>query len=1164
MNRRPSRPRKNPANSLWEIGEDFFRDALPLPASALAGELAAAPRALVDLRRAASWGGRPVPAVREAPVSLYRLGRDPRVPSTMSLAGSAEAFARRPEEIIAKLPGITLAPLAPRVVVEPRAMAALLKAFQRQQGFNSHRMSDQIAADLAGRIIALLSREDPTPGTHFALLLDALAQYHRPNYRSVPMPFAGSRMAVQFGSGAPSVPLRLRAARMGDDDLGVFVDIERAAEAPLPRWFPGMPAMVHADRDLTDAQRTAVAGLRGSATWRPVRVDVHPDGRARAVYVALNAPSSHFLASEKPPKDGTLHAKLISALGKRLSGDGTLDADPEWRPVLDIRLAPDPAAVSLPTFTQTSAEAEDASGSKQRGRRVSALAEHFTAVAQALRTGRPVAPEVVAEYPKLAEFYAASLRSGRSRAEVLAEKEADLRAADWADDPDVTVHWSVQEGLLLRTRGKDPKIIAAIKDLRNSVAAFKWKSNLGAWFRPQSVGVSVSTVPIDRVAQALRKAGLVVRVERGETTDLGTANERRQDHKFWRADLYADRAGNALVRGAEAETRADRMRADIPVGAPTRKAERAEARADRLDQKAADDFSYAEGAAGAAQNLAARAASYDVTATITRKEAERRVDAFANLFVRKVKGLVGAEKIYSDKTDNLSEYSISWGVLYPATAMLAAHVAYDGRTIVVRQMEKPTRDGWEHVQLARGRVSLHDNTEKPVTLRRDVTTLDADAVFALVLDALPRASKESADPAESVPTDAVAYQKELSAYAARRASRALTDAFKPASGFTLALWPARNLYGNGLRPMSVEEVRSGSGGDFPTGNSVTLVPGEGLTFRIVAQRVSADASRGPYWERKGTVVGEAVVDLAGVPIGQAWDLFVAHAAAMMSGQPFVAPKAARGAKGATLTGREDPRLKAMRGPAVRAGAGRVDTLARDASDAAARARAGEVSARVSRVAEDAADRLAERRREAVATEAHKGLLDAVRAAGNDLGFYPTPPTLAVYAVSLAGIRPGDRVLEPSAGTGSLVDALVAEGARVTALELQGDRAAYLRAAWAPRGVNVRAGDFLAYMAENLADDGGPFDAVVMNPPFSVGGRRYTDVDHVRHALRLVRPGGRVVAIMAPTTPTRDDAKTRSFREEIRAWRPTWEPVEPKRFRLSGTDVPTVLLTLTRP
>ena len=198
------------------------------------------------------------------------------------------------------------------------------------------------------------------------------------------------------------------------------------------------------------------------------------------------------------------------------------------------------------------------------------------------------------------------------------------RADDHAADPDVTVHWSVQEGLLLYPRGKDPQIIAAIKDLRNTVAAFKWSGHLGAWFRPQSVGVSVSTVPIDRVAQALRKAGLVVRVERGETTDLGTANERRQDHKFWRADLYADRAGDALVRGAETEARADRVRDDIPVGAPTRRAERAEARADRLDEKAADDFSYAQHAAGAAQNLPARPARSAVTATHTPTEARRR------------------------------------------------------------------------------------------------------------------------------------------------------------------------------------------------------------------------------------------------------------------------------------------------------------------------------------------------------------------------------------------------------------------------------------------------------------------------------------------------------------------------------------------------------------
>lgn len=40
--------------------------------------------------------------------------------------------------------------------------------------------------------------------------------------------------------------------------------------------------------------------------------------------------------------------------------------------------------------------------------------------------------------------------------------------------------------------------------------------------------------------------------------------------------------------------------------------------------------------------------------------------------------------------------------------------------------------------------------------------------------------------------------------------------------------------------------------------------------------------------------------------------------------------------------------------------------------------------------------------------------------------------------------------------------------------------------------------------------GRQYDAIVMNPPFE----RLQDIDHVRHAFRFLKPGGRLVAIMS--------------------------------------------------
>src|SRR5262245_35197714 len=94
------------------------------------------------------------------------------------------------------------------------------------------------------------------------------------------------------------------------------------------------------------------------------------------------------------------------------------------------------------------------------------------------------------------------------------------------------------------------------------------------------------------------------------------------------------------------------------------------------------------------------------------------------------------------------------------------------------------------------------------------------------------------------------------------------------------------------------------------------------------------------------------------------------------------------------------------------------------------------------------------------------------------------------------------VLEPSAGTGALLYALdTHEG--VTAVEINHHLAEALRARY-PR-CDVRCADFLA-----LGEELGQFDRIVMNPPFACG----ADIDHIRHAYRMLKPGGRLVAICA--------------------------------------------------
>lgn len=1317
-----------------EHAADTRREALALPAPAPASEvysgevvdLGAAPThaAWIDPRKAPTWGGRAVTVARDVELARYRIprdGHDPRGLPSLALVNERDPAAGFFRKTMPR--GASIPSAGPPLVVSAAALESIRQALVAQPSRFLQAVGEPMADAIRGALSTVARRESPAPGTHLALALPYHDRYTRSSLTSRPTLPLGRPLpfVVDFGDSRRPARLLARVVRFADGQTGALIEPARPGEAAAPAWGPGVAPPVHPERELTPAQRAVVARTEvTSAQYLPLRVDLHPDGRMRLVHVAIPVSRELLRADDKPATPGTERASVYGPRGTLL-GYEAATPDPLWRPVADLRFAPDPAAAAKPTLTSSSDDAVDRSGYKARGRVIEVKRAHLIVVANALRTGRPVAPEVVAEYPALAEFYAASLRTGKSRAEVAAEEAAAQRALDWADDPDVTVHWSVKEGLLLYTRGKVQKIVDAIRALRGTVAGFKWSRNLGAWFRPQSVGVSVSTTNIDAVARELRRAGLVVRVERGDSdVVLGEANERRQDHKLWRADLYADRAGAAVERGGGYEAKADAIRADIPVGAPTRRAERAEARAERAEGKAEGEYAYAEHAAGVAENLARTAAGYDVTAEITRKQAERRADAFADLFVRRAKGRTGAVRLTSDKTDNLSEYRVSWGVVYPATARRAALVSYDGRSVLVLSVPADEAE-WSPYSVGRvAKIALSRPDTRGVVLREDVTRLDAEAIFEKVVAALPTA--KLAELGDRVPDDPTAYQVELSEYGRTRVPEAVTAAFASPQGWFTTLRRAYLERGSVRLPLRFsEEARDGS----ESGKRVELAHVDGMRFRIVGRLPEDGQERTPGYLRRTRIVGDVEVDLAGVPIAQAWalfvghavsmvsggavssidfesmdddgarrpssperwkillahyatrrvatafgkafplgsrdrwtaeresvervrppppnsmfqyrqrlpgdvvhfrvmrgqgnnafaiggfpnieldvqaegavirrvdeveqefssgsrgrvsiegpsvplvldgltvaqgwDLVVAHATALLSGKPVVLPKpprAERRPKGSTLTAREDPRLAAMRGPAVREGTGVVEALPRDAADAAARGRVAEVSARVAPVAADAAAR-----REALtgsAREAHAELLAAARGAGNSLGFYPTAPSLAEHLAELAGVAAGARVLEPSAGMGGLLEPLAARGARVTAIEFQADRAAYLAAAWRERGVDVRVGDFLTVPPT------GDFDAVVMNPPFSVEGRRYTDAEHVLHAMGFVRPGGHLVAIMSPETPRRSDKKSTELRERLAGWSARWEAVDPGRFRMSGTDIPVVILVARRP
>ena len=962
------------------------------------------------------------------------------------------------------------------------------------------------------------------------------------------------------------IPPRVQLVRTGSGELLLDIPLHdattasvRAAVGAIMRLRARFAAPVASTPDVAplstleyamlddNARRAFASRWEGPAPFGllPLRADRHPDGSLRLVWIRAGVPEGfldplgpkerraepgHLVQSTLPPGFVEAHAKEENWWTVKT---GAFDPSPEWREVASYRTRPlpdDPRAAM--TMHTTLDEAEEQSGYKQPAKLREVRQRHWRDVAFYLWRRFPVGAEVMVSYPDLAQFYANDLVAAQS----LAEKRAQVEANDNPEDPDVTVEWSAQSGMLIHTRGKDPVVIAAIRGLRGArIAGFKWSRTMGCWFRPQSVGVSESTVDIDLVANGLRKAGLVVAVDRGAVASLGDANVRRQAHKFWRAERYADRGAQALDKATAFEDRAGSIRADLPVGAPSTRAERAEARAERAEAKAGGELEYAGHAAGVSEHLARVAAGYETTTTLTRRDAEKRADALGGIFVRRVKHDTGASQLRSSKTDNLSAYSLSWVVIYPPAAKMLAVVHYDGRVVeVATHATEAVVDRGEHILVDHLTRTM---LKKPSAYREDVSALDAQAIYDRVLEALPKYAVAPAS-ARSF-TDPREFTADLAAYALRRGAKLSAAAGKP-----IAVRMTRGNYAH-------DGEARGLGIEFFDGRGVGLpivmrhVGGEGLRFNLRESRTRY--IMGIPQPRE--TLFDVDVDFTGLSTEAAFDLFVAATHALFTRTPLVVP------------GRKATRAPAAKPAQVTAGdrTGARGVEARDAAGAAAEARRRELGEASAAVSSQASARLRSLQATAEAVSAHEHAIDRARGEGHTSGFYPTPPTLARVMADAARIQPRDRVLEPSAGMGALVEELQQRGAAVDAVEFNPARRAYLLEAFWQRANILDDSDFLAMTPQPV------YDAVVMNPPFAVEGMRQADAAHVAHALGFLRPGGRLVALMSPGSVDASTGRRRAaLHEALRGFQPQWMPVEAGRFRISGTDTPTVILVAQAP
>jgi hypothetical protein len=165
------------------------------------------------------------------------------------------------------------------------------------------------------------------------------------------------------------------------------------------------------------------------------------------------------------------------------------------------------------------------------------------------------------------------------------------------------------------------------------------------------------------------------------------------------------------------------------------------------------------------------------------------------------------------------------------------------------------------------------------------------------------------------------------------------------------------------------------------------------------------------------------------------------------------------------------------------------------------------------------------------------------------GYFVTPEPIGTQMAQLANLRIGLNVLEPSAGTGELVEAILETEPLciIAAIEKNSQRAEVLD----KKGYNLIGHDFFEHQ--------GTWDRIIQNPPFE----EFQDIAHVRHAYDCLAPGGRLVSVMSEGTFFRNGpaAKFRDWLDEAGGWD---VDLPADAFKSSGTGVKTRLVVIDKP
>ena len=185
---------------------------------------------------------------------------------------------------------------------------------------------------------------------------------------------------------------------------------------------------------------------------------------------------------------------------------------------------------------------------------------------------------------------------------------------------------------------------------------------------------------------------------------------------------------------------------------------------------------------------------------------------------------------------------------------------------------------------------------------------------------------------------------------------------------------------------------------------------------------------------------------------------------------------------------------------------------------------------------------------------------------NPTAFFPTPlVALDVmwdrvdkswfdYKASDTGIR----VLEPSAGIGSIADFVKGKGEKVhvDTVEILPANQEILKS----KGYAPFCGSFLDLPIPEKEEE--MYHLILMNPPFSYTGDKHAYITHIQHAMKMLHPMGELIAIVPTGWAINKTKKEESFRNMLAEFGDaTMDTLPHGTFKDSGTNVKTNVIRL---